>query len=482
MAEPGPLERLRTGSAPRGLRMAIAEGMLPLDNADLIEAVSILCSDPDSGIIAALEENLPTLPRAVLVQAARDHKSSSALLEFIARLHQNDDEILTGIILNKAVSDKTLVSVAGTAPVPVLALLSENKHRMQTCPEILDTLLANPNLPRAIQYSLIEFKDTWAKFTVKPSPAEVVPPPVAESVEAPPQQQLVAEPVLDSGIADIELTKAEIELLEKEMAEEARVSAPAAPTVPRTEKAKPATQHEEKKAGLSNLAGWDIDEMTEGLAPDVEASGLEASSEDFYGVDLIDVEAEEKATKKDSHLAGWDDLEVSDEFDDVITEDLDEDDEDGRPDETQDEDKIEDTRIRLSKLSAADKLVMATMGTKQERMILVRDPNKKVAVAVVTSPKMSEFEVQLIAQNRSVCEDVLREIYNSREWGSLPTIRKDLALNPKTPLAISLRIINSLNDNDLKEVMKSKELPYGLTSSAKRLFEMREMRRQRRAK
>ncbi len=482
MAEPGPLERLRTGSAPRGLRMAIAEGMLPLDDADLIEAISILCSDPDSGIITALEENLPSLPRAVLIQASRDHKSSAALLGFIARLHHTDDEILTGIILNKAVADQTLVSIAGSAPVPVLTLLSENKHRMQSCPEILDTLLDNPDLPRAIQYSLIEFKETWAKFTVKPASVEATPTPAAESVIEAPPEKAVVEPVLDSAMAEIELTDAEIELLEKRMAEEVPVNAPAAPTAPKTVKPQPTTPREEKEPGTSSLAGWDIEEMTEGIAPDVDATGLDASSDDFYGMELIDVDAEEKAAKKDSHLAGWDDLEISDEFDDVITEDLDDDDVDDRPDETTDEDKIEDTRIRLSKMSAADKLVMATMGTKQERMILVRDPNKKVAVAVVTGPKMSEFEVQLIAQNRSVCEDVLREIYNSRVWGGLPTIRKDLALNPKTPLAISLRIINSLNDNDLKEVMKSKELPYGLTSSAKRLFEMREMRRQRRSK
>lgn len=477
MAETGPLERLRAGSAPRGLRMAIAEGMVPLDDIDLIEAISILCTDPDSAILDALEENLPTMPRSVLINAVRDHSASPELLEFIARIYKEDDELLMGIVLNKMVSNQTLIRIAGSAPGSILTLLSENKQRMQNCRELLDALLANDDLPRAIKYSLIEFKETWANFVVQDEPKLEMP------VQSPPVKtpDLVAAEVasvIETSLPDtIELTAEEIQAIELEIARN-DVLPPlnVQPQKPAAKTEKPAS-----KKDKSVLDGWDLDEMIDGLAPDQESGTLDDSSDDFYGLELVDMDAEEKEAKKTGHLDGWDNLEISEEFDDVATKDADTDDLDDAKDEFA-EDEILDTRIRLSKLTASDKLVMATMGTKQERMILVRDPNKKVAVAVVSGPKMSEFEIQLIAQNRSVCEDVLREIYSNRVWGSVPSIRKDLALNPKTPLGISLRIINSLNDNDLKEVMKSKDLPYGLTSSAKRIFEMRESRRQRRAK
>ena len=65
---------------------------------------------------------------------------------------------------------------------------------------------------------------------------------------------------------------------------------------------------------------------------------------------------------------------------------------------------------RLGQLNVSDKMKHAMKGTKEERAILVRDPNKLVSVAVLSSPKLTESEVEQFAKMANVSEEVLRII------------------------------------------------------------------------
>ena len=47
-------------------------------------------------------------------------------------------------------------------------------------------------------------------------------------------------------------------------------------------------------------------------------------------------------------------------------------------------------------------------GTREERSILVRDPNRLVSSAVLSSPKLTESEVEAIARMTNVSDEVLR--------------------------------------------------------------------------
>ena len=48
------------------------------------------------------------------------------------------------------------------------------------------------------------------------------------------------------------------------------------------------------------------------------------------------------------------------------------------------------------------------MGNKEARSLLVRDRNKIVAIAAVTSPKITDNELLAIAQSRNVSDEVIR--------------------------------------------------------------------------
>ena len=96
---------------------------------------------------------------------------------------------------------------------------------------------------------------------------------------------------------------------------------------------------------------------------------------------------------------------------------------------------------RLAMMSVLEKMKVATRGTREERAILVRDPNRLVAAAVLSSPKLTGQEVEAIAKMANVGEDVLRVIGTNRQWTKNYGVVAGLVRNPKTPVAISLNLL-----------------------------------------
>ena len=89
----------------------------------------------------------------------------------------------------------------------------------------------------------------------------------------------------------------------------------------------------------------------------------------------------------------------------------------------------------MSSLSIADRLKLATKGTREQRGQLIRDANRIVATAVLTSPKLTESEVEAFAKMGNVSEDVLRIIGTNRTWLKNYGIVHAVTRNPKTPPA-----------------------------------------------
>lgn len=108
------------------------------------------------------------------------------------------------------------------------------------------------------------------------------------------------------------------------------------------------------------------------------------------------------------------------------------------------------TLSRISRLSTSEKIKLALLGTHEERMILVRDTNKSVSSAVLKSPKLTDSEIEAISKMRNVSEEVLREIGENRLWLKNYAVALNLVRNPKTPAAISLRLMSRLSNRDLE--------------------------------
>jgi hypothetical protein len=128
-------------------------------------------------------------------------------------------------------------------------------------------------------------------------------------------------------------------------------------------------------------------------------------------------------------------------------------------------------------LSVIERVKMALRGTREQRGVLVRDPNKVVAVAVLSSPKLNATEVENYARMGSVQEEVLRVIGASRHWTKHYPIAAALVRNPKTPLAIAMPLVMRLNERDLRLVARDRNVPDGVRASARKFVMTGQARR-----
>jgi len=122
----------------------------------------------------------------------------------------------------------------------------------------------------------------------------------------------------------------------------------------------------------------------------------------------------------------------------------------------------------LSGLPIKTKMKLAFKGTREQRVQLIRDPNRIVAAAVLSSPKLTEAEVEAFARMANVSEDVLRTIGINRTWLKNYGTLVGLVRNPKTPPAISMQLLPRVNERDLKMLTLDRNVPEALRLAARK--------------
>jgi hypothetical protein len=124
----------------------------------------------------------------------------------------------------------------------------------------------------------------------------------------------------------------------------------------------------------------------------------------------------------------------------------------------------------LSGLPVADRLKLAMKGTREHRAQLIRDSNKIVATAVLSSPKLTEAEVEAFVKMGNVSEDVLRIIGTNRSWLKNYSVVLGLTRNPKTPPALSMQMMHRLTEKDVKMLTVDRNVPEALRLAARRMM------------
>ena len=125
---------------------------------------------------------------------------------------------------------------------------------------------------------------------------------------------------------------------------------------------------------------------------------------------------------------------------------------------------------KVQKMNVAEKIKLATKGNKEVRTMMLRDSNKLVAVAAVSSPRITEGEILTQAQSKVANEDVLRIIYTSREYTRSYPIKMALVKNPKVPQAVSMKLLAQLHEHDVKGLSKDKMVPASVQMLAKKML------------
>ncbi len=130
---------------------------------------------------------------------------------------------------------------------------------------------------------------------------------------------------------------------------------------------------------------------------------------------------------------------------------------------------------RVLSMSVSQKIKLATLGNKEARTLLLRDSNKLVCMAAATSPRITDGEILSLANSRTVNADVLRYIYSNREFTRTYAIKMSLVKNPKVPLPTALKMLYTLQEKDMKELARDRNVPQTIQAQAKAFLMKKEM-------
>src|ERR1044072_3800772 len=105
-----------SGNAPPAARSAAARGLLPLPQADLLEALVHLTADNDPAIAKAAQDTLAEQEPAELQQVAELATTAPAVLGYLAALSTAQQKIHEAIAINPNTPDEAIALLAGATP------------------------------------------------------------------------------------------------------------------------------------------------------------------------------------------------------------------------------------------------------------------------------------------------------------------------------------------------------------------------------
>ena len=129
--------------------------------------------------------------------------------------------------------------------------------------------------------------------------------------------------------------------------------------------------------------------------------------------------------------------------------------------------ELADAFLRLSQLNTYQRIMRALKGTREERLILVRDRSVLIVRAVMHSPKLTDSEVEQIAGMRSASDEALRIIATQRRWLRRYGTIRALAFNPRTPPGLALQLVRRLVPKDLSMMVRDRNVAEGVRRVAR---------------
>jgi hypothetical protein len=152
-------EKLKAALLPEGKKepkMMIAAGLLPMPPAILIEALRVLSSDPDAEVRQKSVESVQKMPENILINIAQTQKIP-ATLDFISKIHGNNEKVLERILINQNTADATFIHLSQTSTERLSTLIGNNQVRILRTPQIADNLKKNKNMLKSEMDKLTSF-------------------------------------------------------------------------------------------------------------------------------------------------------------------------------------------------------------------------------------------------------------------------------------------------------------------------------------
>lgn len=130
--------------------------------------------------------------------------------------------------------------------------------------------------------------------------------------------------------------------------------------------------------------------------------------------------------------------------------------------------RIDSLFTRVRKLPVPARVKLALSGNKEARQVLSHDSVKLVQSCVLRNPRFTLEEALAMAKNRSLAGELLRIIAEQKDWIRNYSVRLALVQNPKTPLQVALGLLSGIQERDMRQIAKSRNVASVLQSQAKR--------------
>lgn len=99
----------------------------------------------------------------------------------------------------------------------------------------------------------------------------------------------------------------------------------------------------------------------------------------------------------------------------------------------------------------------------------LRDPHPAVVRILLGNPLVTETDVVRMCAQRPVSTEVLREVFRSCRWIVRYPVKLALALNPHTPLDVSLQLAPFMQAQDLRRLLAAQDISEALREACRRL-------------
>ena len=121
--------------------------------------------------------------------------------------------------------------------------------------------------------------------------------------------------------------------------------------------------------------------------------------------------------------------------------------------------KALNTLQKINQLNVQERVRVALSGLKPERMILAKDRNSFVVLAVIENPQITMEEVLRIVQNEKTGKDVMARVCENKSWMADYSIMLAVLKHPHVPLSKASAFIKKLNSRDLQDLADNKHSP-----------------------
>jgi hypothetical protein len=113
---------------------------------------------------------------------------------------------------------------------------------------------------------------------------------------------------------------------------------------------------------------------------------------------------------------------------------------------------------KINRMAMSERIKLALSGTKAERMVLAKDPNKIVLLALIESPRIMEDEILKMVLNKKTHKEVVQKICENKQWTRKYAIMLALLRNPKIPVVKAPGFILKLRLRDLKKLLMDRTI------------------------